>query len=441
MFGDSVVIYQEQKYIPFGYHPLRADIEDVLHSRPFPTLTAPAYVLCLVIKRPVGAAIRDKAEDMQYLQSLLDRHGATFPKADATHYFGTVGDYRLKWESHNEFVTYTFFCDGLCSHPFDPVTFDVFPKDWMATAPERCVTSILINVEEMPDEGTVKSRLINYFVPESLAVSEIFDRSALIAGDFRIDKSGHIRFSVFVSPEVGEFRVGRIVQRLCEIETYKSMSMLGFARTRHLIARLGKIDLTLSSLVEQMAAETCQADATLASLMPISAELENLIAQTSYRFGATKAYETIVNQRIQSLRELRFKGRQTFAEFMLRRFDPAMRTVRASEHQLNNLAKRASAAGELLRTRVDVERSAQNQRVLSSMERRVGIQLQLQKMVEGFSVIAISYYSVSLVANMVWPVANALGLDKKLMVSVITPLVVLTVWLIVRKIRRSLPVD
>ena len=435
------MINQEPKYIPFQNHPLRMEMNDALHSRPFPTLKAPAYILCLVIKRPVGAAIRDKAEDMQHLLSLLNRHGATFPKADANHYFGDVGDYRLKWENHNEFVTYTFFCDGLCSHSFDPVTFDIFPNDWMEAAPERCVTSILINVEKMPDEGSVKNRLVNYFVPESLAVSEIFDRSALIAGDFRIDKSGYIRFSVLVSPEVGEYRVGRIIQRLCEIETYKSMSMLGFARTRHLIGRLGRIDLALSSLVEQMAAETCQADATLTSLMPISAELENLIAQTSYRFGATKAYETIVDQRIQSLRESRFEGRQTFAEFMLRRFNPAMRTVRATEQQLNNLAKRASAAGELLRTRVDVERSAQNQRVLLSMERRVGIQLQLQKMVEGFSVIAISYYSVSLVANMVLPLANFIGIDKKPMVAVITPAVVLTVWLIVRKIRGSLPVD
>ena len=88
MFGYSVVINQEPKYIPFQNHPLRVEMNDALHSRPFPTLKAPAYVLCLVIKRPVGAAIRDKAEDMQHLLSLLNRHGATLPKADANHYFG-----------------------------------------------------------------------------------------------------------------------------------------------------------------------------------------------------------------------------------------------------------------------------------------------------------------------------------------------------------------
>jgi uncharacterized membrane-anchored protein len=75
------------------------------------------------------------------------------------------------------------------------------------------------------------------------------------------------------------------------------------------------------------------------------------------------------------------------------------------------------------------------------MERRVGLQLQLQEMVEGFSVIAISYYSVSLVSNMIWPVASFLDIEKKSMVAVITPIVVLTVWVIVRKVRRSFSAD
>ena len=38
--------------------------------------------------------------------------------------------------------------------------------------------------------------------------------------------------------------VGRIVQRLCEIETYRAMSMLGLMRSRDLSARLNALCAT-----------------------------------------------------------------------------------------------------------------------------------------------------------------------------------------------------
>ena len=79
----------------------------------------------------------------------------------------------------------------------------------------------------------------------------------------------------------------------------------------------------------------------LHNLLTISAELESLAVQFSFRFGATAAYEAIVSQRIEVLRETRIEGRQTFAEFMMRRYDPAMRTVKSSESRLKAMAERA----------------------------------------------------------------------------------------------------
>jgi uncharacterized membrane-anchored protein len=166
--------------------------------------------------------------------------------------------------------------------------------------------------------------------------------------------------------------------------------------------------------------------------------LENLMAQTSFRFGATGAYEAIVTQRISVLREERFEGRQTFAEFMMRRYDPAMRTVKSAQAQLESMSARAIRAGDLLRTQVDVARSAQNQALLESMDARADQQLRLQKTVEGLSVVAISYYAVNLVGYLAYPVIEALGASKGLATAVITLPVVLAVWWMVRRIRRSL---
>ncbi|MEM6355641.1 MAG: DUF3422 family protein, partial [Pseudomonadota bacterium] len=154
------------------------------------------------------------------------------------------------------------------------------------------------------------------------------------------------------------------------------------------------------------------------------------------RFAAARAYQAIVQERIDMMREQRLIGRQLFSEFMLRRFDPAMRTVRAVESRLEGLATRASRTADLLRTRVDVALQAQNQDLLTSMDRRAALQLSLQETVEGFSVVAISYYAVSLAGYALTPLADDFGVEKDLLVAMTVPVVVLCVWSFVSRIRR-----
>jgi uncharacterized membrane-anchored protein len=180
------------------------------------------------------------------------------------------------------------------------------------------------------------------------------------------------------------------------------------------------------------------AEDTLHELLEISAELEAQAVRHAFRFGAAGAYEALVNQRVQILRETRFNGRQTFAEFMMRRYDPAMRTVKSAEKRLEQMAERAERAGELLQTRVDVERSAQNQKLLESMDRRADLALRLQHTVEGLSVVAISYYALSLAAYMAYPVAGWIGLSKGELTAILVLPVVLAVWGMVRRIKRKM---
>jgi len=422
---------------PIEDHPLRYQLANELHARPFPAIEAPCTAAYLAVKQPSDAAGRDRDADRAHLVKLLDRHGADHPSPGATHYFGRIGRFLLKWEQHTEFVTYTAFAPGHSDRPFDASGFDVFPEEWLADAPGARMTSALIRVEARPPEAEIVRRIDEWFVPESLAASTVLDDTATIAGDFRIDSAGHLRFAIFVDPGMGPRRIGRVVQRVCEIETYKSMSMLGLARARAMSGRMGEIDAELSDLVGAMTGEVAKPEETLARLLSISAELENLVAKSAFRFGATGAYEALVLQRIEVLREERFGGRQTFKEFMTRRFDPAMRTVKSTERRLAASADRATRAGELLRTRVDVERSAQNQQLLESMDRRADLQLRLQRTVEGLSVVAISYYAVNLMVYVLGPVGDTAGLSRLVLTATVTPLVVIAVWWVIRRIRRS----
>lgn len=423
---------------PIADHPMRYPLANELHARPFPVIQVPAEAIFLAVKREHLAASRDREADLTHLLSLLARHGAPHPQPGATHYFGAIGRHELKWESHTEVVTYSAFAPGLSERPFDPASFAVFPADWLAQAPGLRLTSAIIRVEIMPEsEAELTKLLAEWFVAESLTCSRMVDGQAVVASDFRIDPAGHVRFVIFARPGTGPRRIGRIVQRLCEVELYKTLSMLGLARTRALAGPMGEIDTRLSTLVSDLTGGG-KAERTLDDLLAISAELETLLVRNSFRFGATGAYEAIVNQRVAAMREERLEGYQTFAEFMMRRYDPAMRTVKSAERRLQALATRAARAGELLRTRVDVERSAENQALLASMDRRADLQLRLQHTVEGLSVVAISYYAVSLATYFLLPLAEAAHWPKSVLTAVLVPLVAGGVWLALRRIRRGM---
>ena len=101
------------------------------------------------------------------------------------------------------------------------------------------------------------------------------------------------------------------------------------------------------------------------------------------------------------------------------------------------MSSRSIRAANLLRTRVDVERSAQNQALLESMDRRSDLQLRLQRTVEGLSVVAISYYAVSLVGYLLYPVTEATGISKGMLTALATLPVVALVWMLVRRLRAS----
>lgn len=425
--------------MPLEDHPLRYQLANELHARPFPTLVSPGQAVYLAIKQPKESAKRDRTVDRAHLLALLDRFGAQHPSPDATHYFAKLGRFHLKWESHTEFVTYTAFLENNVDRPFDPTAWDVFPDDWLEEAPGVRITSAHIRFANATgDENAIADQIGDWFVAESLAVSHVLDGAAVIAGDFRIDSAGHMRFAVFTNEDTGTRRIGRIVQRICEIETYKSMSMLGLPRAQSISRRMGEIDANLSALIDDLTGDLAKPVATLDALLGAAAQLEQLQTESSFRFGATRAYEALVTQRISVLREERFQGRQTFGEFMMRRFDPAMRTIKATEARLQSMTDRATRAGDLLRTRVDVDRSAQNQLLLESMDARSDLQLRLQKTVEGLSIVAISYYAVSLVGYLLAPLSEPLGIDRTILTAMAVLPVVAVVWMALRAIRRSI---
>jgi uncharacterized membrane-anchored protein len=133
------------------------------------------------------------------------------------------------------------------------------------------------------------------------------------------------------------------------------------------------------------------------------------------------------------------EGMQTFGEFTERRLAPAMNTCQAVATRQEMLSQRVARATQLLSTRVDITRERQNQALLASMERRARQQVRLQQAVEGFSVAAITYYVVGLVAYLAKGlVTSGVSLREEIVTSVAIPIVAIGVALGARRFRRRM---
>ena len=176
----------------------------------------------------------------------------------------------------------------------------------------------------------------------------------------------------------------------------------------------------------------------LGRLSRLTADLEAEDAASSYRFGASRAYERIVTSRLQAINERPVAGFPTWSSFLSRRMDPAMRTIETLQERQGNLSRKLARAAQLLRTRVDIDVEQQNRELLSSMNQRAKLQLRLQQTVEGLSIAAVSYYVIGLFGYLfkAGKEAHLYPIDPSILTGIAVPIVVLGIALIVRNIRK-----
>ncbi len=412
-------------------HPLRFALTNELHARPFPIVDPPHQVTHLAFLRGEGSA----AADRSHLAQLCRRHGIDPPDEQASHFAADFGSFRLKWERHHEFTTCTLFRAGLPADPFDDVAARAVPADWLQAIPGDLLVALHLAVKPGTDGGTDPAALGRWFVPDSLCGATVGRGAVELWTDFRIHADGATRMLV-TGPAIDPRRVGRLVQRLCEIETYRTLALLGLPQARGIAPRVAAIDRQSSVLTAEVAGTGGpeQDEALLGRLMTLAAEVEGIVSSTAYRFSASTAYHALVESRLERLAETPIPGYQTMREFMDRRLVPAMRTCATMEKRLDQLSWCISRCANLLRTRVDIALERQNRDLLSSMDRRARLQLRLQETVEGLSVAAISYYVVSLLGYVVKPLDG--GAAGSVMAAAV-PLVAFAVWMVTRRVRAA----
>jgi uncharacterized membrane-anchored protein len=272
----------------------------------------------------------------------------------------------------------------------------------------------------------------------SLAVAENSEGDALFATDFQADPGGFVRMLV-VDRGLGPERAGALVQRLIELETYRTLALLGLPEAQRLTPSINRIEARLAEVTDEMRHTEKLVDnhRLLDELTELAAELEAGAAASAFRFGASRAYNEIVQLRLNTIGERKVEGFPTWTSFLARRMAPAMRTCATTEGRQTDLSEKLARAANLLRTRVDVELERQNRDLLKSMNERTRLQLRLQTTVEGLSVAAVSYYVVGLFGYLVKGVHDeGVPVDISLATALFVPVAVLSIWWVVRRIRR-----
>lgn len=417
-------------------HPLREIIANEVHARPFESLAAPLCASHLAMFSGEHAAPREQA----HVAELCRRFGAAEPDfANGKHISLDLGPFRLRWERHSEFSTYTFFV----AHA--PASQDVFvcpaigevPAEWLDGLPGLTLAAVHLVFEPQTAPTRPLPELHMLFGTNNLVGCEAAGGAAEVYTDFSVREDGFCRILV-KDRRLRERQAGRLIQRLLDIESYRNMALLALPVAQEVAPRLTQTEERLTELVSGLSGMKALQDeqALLRQLSDLAGETEQIGAATNYRFAAARAYYGILYSRIEELRESRIEGLQLVREFMDRRMAPAQNFCEAVRRRQQSLSNRISRAADLLRTRVDVALEDQNRQLLESMNQRARLQLRLQQTVEGLSVVVISYYLVGLIHyGLRGAHSSGVPLDVDLWTGIAVIPVVLLVWLTIKRAR------
>lgn len=349
----------------------------------------------------------------------------------------------LNGKNTRNFQVILFFAKKQSTQPFTSKVIDEVPDDWLRDIKGELLVAQHIEILSASKQKMDQQTISALFQGDSLVGSYVDGTAAEAWTDFRMKKDGFSQLLVLnnsLTPQT----TSRLVQHLLELEAYRMLALLGFPLVEKYGKTITAMGQRLTDLTQRMSTTgTLNEDhSLLQELTTLEANIEQIIAATSYRFSATQAYKSIVMDRLQGIREQRIEGRQMLSRYLERRFQPAMNACDSVSSRLESLSSRVARASQILMARVDLALEAQNRDLLNSMDRRAKLQLRLQQTVEGLSIAAISYYIVGLMSHVAKALkAMTLAVNVDLFVGASIPLVVIGVWFAVRRVKKRLITD
>ncbi len=408
-----------------------------MHLRRWPRLRVPSQVIQWVLK----VDDTERAEELAIIEAVTQ----SADEADnPSHRSGQLSEnIHVTWEKHSEGTSLSIFCAAQDVKAFlDPSSSQEMRAAlaWAQQIPGKIVRCTRIWVAE--DDAAVEALLpqldLHRHELVSTHIGKDLQNPIRIWSDFRIKDDGFGRLLVAANgAEPGELT--RQVQRLQELGNYRNRALLGLPVAQACWPKLDDAERRLRELSTRITNGEETDDSLMDALSALSLELTAIASEISFRMDATKAYAQLVHERLEQVDPRPIDGFASLRDFTQRRFRPAMSTCEATTERVRTLALRASQLSSLLRARIETKIENQNAQLLRSMEQSTSMQVRLQQLVEGFSVVALSYYLIGLVGYFL-PLLplERWGVTKNAVLAALVIPVVASIWISMRLLRKRL---
>ena len=414
-------------------HEARAAILGELHARPFVPQKAPRRVYHFAFATNDDESRADRAA----IALLARSRGVAPPEGDAKFHHFHIGDWDLRWEQHTEFTTYTWSTSRNAETPFSN------PNPMGAGEIDFCALGRLVVAAHLSLAGDARpvDELAGLFNSQSLCVVSAANGAAQVLTDFAVDAAGFTRLILRSGP-VTPMELGRLTQRLLEVETYRSFALLGLPEARRASPELRAMEREIGGIMEALAKlhDTRTNEDLLRRLSDLLAASQALSTRNAFRFGASRAYHALVKNRLLLMQEEKIGAYVTISNFFSARLDPAIETCNAVEARQARLTSQVERAIDLMRTGITFDLERQNRDLLEDMNRRARLQMRLQRIVQGISIAALAYYLVGLSVFLAKGAKDAHWLPESvtpdMASAIVVPLALLASWAFMKRVQR-----
>ena len=279
-------------------HPQRLALHNEVHARPPEPMQAPQVISRVVmwVDRVSAQASRD------HLAQLLHDHHLPAPDAHTNHVRMDLGSFRMRWELHTEFVSWTFMRPvgaDVFAHGEPMTAIQAVPHKWLAQLPGECLARL--HVWLLPSStADIHHDMPKVLHDDTLVASTVAEGHGEVYTDFQLHPDGYSRI-VLLTGSLTPRRQGRLVQQLMEIETYRMAALLGVPAARQASHALADAEREFAALANAIRNASSADEAVLLDrLTRLAGEVEGQYASTHSRFSATRAYFVLVDRRITS---------------------------------------------------------------------------------------------------------------------------------------------
>jgi len=417
-------------------HELRKQVVSEMHLRRWPVLSIPSLVIQWVLIVPD----REREAEAEIISNLA---AGTEAAAHPAHQSGWLSDgVAYAWERHSEGSSIALFIEGANGNPLGCSELSDNVREaiaWAESFPGAIMRATQIFI--VADDASAEKLLPKLDFEHADLVSCHFGGAARMWCDFRLKRDNFGKLVVAANGvDVHDFT--RLVQRLQDLGNYRNKALMGLPVAKEAWPRLDAVEQELSDLASRVAGQVDRDDTLMDELSGLALQLTSIANGIDYRMSATAAYAKLVHDRLDQLYVQRIEGYSSLTNFTQRRFLPAVRTCAALVERERKLSLRASQLASLLRARIETRIENQNASLLRSMEQSSRLQLRLQQLVEGLSVVALSYYLIGLLGYMLKGAGPFLGgLDPELVLATLVIPVVITVFTVMKFLKTRLMGD